>query len=79
MYIILSNPIEKHRRHRSCRVGSRLQEYIYIYGIVDIPLPDLNGRKALFLLNLKRVDVAPDVDMEALAHRTEVHEGDSMA
>ncbi|RHY50919.1 hypothetical protein DYB30_005239 [Aphanomyces astaci] len=38
---------------------------------LDIPLPDVNGRRALFNLNLKRVDVAPDVDYDRLATQTE--------
>ncbi|RHY32606.1 hypothetical protein DYB32_002595 [Aphanomyces invadans] len=39
---------------------------------LDIPLPDIHGRRALFNLNLKRVDVAPDVDYDRLATQTEV-------
>ncbi|CAK4670918.1 unnamed protein product [Aphanomyces euteiches] len=45
---------------------------------LDIPLPDVNGRRALFHLNLKRVDVAPDVDYDKLAAQTEGYSGDDI-
>ncbi|OQR95453.1 katanin p60 ATPase-containing subunit [Thraustotheca clavata] len=45
---------------------------------VYIPLPDLHGRKALFQLNLKRVDVAEDVDYDKLATATEGYSGDDI-
>ncbi|ETV86611.1 hypothetical protein, variant 1 [Aphanomyces astaci] len=45
---------------------------------VYIPLPDVNGRRALFNLNLKRVDVAPDVDYDRLATQTEGYSGDDI-
>ncbi|EQC26023.1 microtubule-severing ATPase [Saprolegnia diclina VS20] len=45
---------------------------------VYIPLPDLSGRKALFQLNLKKVDVADDVNYEILATTTEGYSGDDI-
>ncbi|KAF0694684.1 Aste57867_14454 [Aphanomyces stellatus] len=45
---------------------------------VYIPLPDINGRRALFHLNLKRVDVAPDVNYDTLATQTEGYSGDDI-
>lgn len=39
---------------------------------VYIPLPEANARCALFQLNLKRVDLAPDVEIEELVHETQV-------
>ncbi|ETW04881.1 hypothetical protein H310_03992 [Aphanomyces invadans] len=45
---------------------------------VYIPLPDIHGRRALFNLNLKRVDVAPDVDYDRLATQTEGYSGDDI-
>ncbi|OQR86663.1 katanin p60 ATPase-containing subunit [Achlya hypogyna] len=45
---------------------------------VYIPLPDLHGRRALFQLNLKKVDVADDVNYDTLATTTEGYSGDDI-
>lgn len=39
---------------------------------VYIPLPEADARRALFHLNLKRVELAPDVDVEELVQETQV-------
>lgn len=39
---------------------------------VDIPLPQAEGRRQLFQLNLQKVGVAPDVDFDKLVAETEV-------
>ena len=43
----------------------RLEKRIYI------PLPDAEARNALVNINVRGVEVAPDVDFDALARRTE--------
>lgn len=47
----------------------RLEKRIYI------PLPDLEGRKKLFELNLRTVKLATDVDLDQLAETTEGYSG----
>ena len=42
---------------------------------VDIPLPDSTGREELFRINLKSVEVAPEVDFSALAAKCEGYSG----
>lgn len=50
----------------------RLEKRIYI------PLPNEDGRENLFLINLKGVEIAPDVDVKLLAQRTEGYSGDDL-
>ncbi|TQE04422.1 hypothetical protein C1H46_009942 [Malus baccata] len=50
----------------------RLEKRIYI------PLPNFESRKALIRINMKTVEVAPDVDMDAVARRTEGYSGDDL-
>lgn len=47
----------------------RLEKRIYI------PLPEFEGRRALFDINLKSVTLADDVDLDALASATEGYSG----
>ncbi len=51
----------------------RLEKRIYI------PLPDLEGRKELFKINMKGVDVEPDVDFDELAAKCEGYSGADVA
>jgi hypothetical protein len=41
--------------------------------ILDIPLPQAAGRRALFELNLRHMKLAPDIILEDMANETEVH------
>ncbi|ACO63213.1 microtubule-severing protein katanin 60kDa subunit [Micromonas commoda] len=50
----------------------RLEKRIYI------PLPDAEARNALVNINVRGVEVAPDVDFDALARRTEGYSGDDI-
>ncbi|GAB2269446.1 Katanin p60 ATPase-containing subunit A1 [Dionaea muscipula] len=50
----------------------RLEKRIYI------PLPDLESRKELIRINLKSVEVAEDVDVDEVAHRTKGYSGDDL-
>eukprot|EP00282_Hemiselmis_andersenii_P014541 CAMPEP_0114142612 /NCGR_PEP_ID=MMETSP0043_2-20121206/18539_1 /TAXON_ID=464988 /ORGANISM="Hemiselmis andersenii, Strain CCMP644" /LENGTH=350 /DNA_ID=CAMNT_0001236841 /DNA_START=51 /DNA_END=1104 /DNA_ORIENTATION=+ len=47
----------------------RLEKRIYI------PLPDLESRESLFRINLQGIEIAPDVDLKALAGKTEGYSG----
>ncbi|HZT43643.1 MAG TPA: AAA family ATPase [Chthonomonadaceae bacterium] len=51
------------------RRGGRLSREI------EIPMPDLEARKQLFALCTHHANLAPDVDLEALAKRTEGYSG----
>ncbi|HZO91854.1 MAG TPA: AAA family ATPase [Chthonomonadaceae bacterium] len=51
------------------RRGGRLSREI------EIPMPDLEARKQLFALCTRRANLAPDVDLEALARQTEGYSG----
>jgi transitional endoplasmic reticulum ATPase len=42
---------------------------------IEIPLPDLAARRALFALSTRTTKLASDVDIEVLAERTEGHSG----
>ncbi|KAE8657617.1 Katanin p60 ATPase-containing subunit A1 [Hibiscus syriacus] len=50
----------------------RLEKRIYI------PLPNFESRKELIRINLKTVEVAADVDIDEVAHRTEGYSGDDL-
>ncbi|KAE7997404.1 hypothetical protein FH972_002044 [Carpinus fangiana] len=50
----------------------RLEKRIYI------PLPNFESRKELIRINLKTVEVAPDVDIEDVARRTDGYSGDDL-
>ncbi|XP_057473439.1 katanin p60 ATPase-containing subunit A1 [Actinidia eriantha] len=50
----------------------RLEKRIYI------PLPTFDSRKELIRINLKTVEVAPDVDIDDVARRTEGYSGDDL-
>ncbi|KAF3334853.1 Katanin p60 ATPase-containing subunit A1 [Carex littledalei] len=50
----------------------RLEKRIYI------PLPDLNSRKELIKINLRTVEVAPNLDFDDVARRTEGYSGDDL-
>ncbi|XP_068647557.1 katanin p60 ATPase-containing subunit A1-like [Aristolochia californica] len=50
----------------------RLEKRIYI------PLPNFESRKELIRINLKTVEVAPDVNIDEVAHRTEGYSGDDL-
>ncbi|KAL8460638.1 hypothetical protein ACS0TY_032231 [Phlomoides rotata] len=50
----------------------RLEKRIYI------PLPNFESRKELIRINVKTVEVAPDVDIEEVARRTEGYSGDDL-
>ena len=43
--------------------------------IIYMHLPDFNGRKAIFRVDLKNLPVAPDIDYDELARRTERYSG----
>lgn len=44
-----------------------------------IPLPDLEGRKALFLINMKSVELDADVDFDVLAEKAGGYSGADVA
>ncbi|KAL0319198.1 UNVERIFIED_CONTAM: Katanin p60 ATPase-containing subunit A1 [Sesamum angustifolium] len=50
----------------------RLEKRIYI------PLPNFESRKELIRINLKTVEVAPDVDIDEVARQTEGYSGDDL-
>ncbi|KAG6665320.1 hypothetical protein I3843_02G131100 [Carya illinoinensis] len=50
----------------------RLEKRIYI------PLPNFESRKELIRINLKTVEVAPDVNIDEVAHRTDGYSGDDL-
>ncbi|XP_042484277.1 katanin p60 ATPase-containing subunit A1 [Macadamia integrifolia] len=50
----------------------RLEKRIYI------PLPNFESRKELIKINLKTVEVAPDVNIDEVARRTEGYSGDDL-
>ncbi|KAF5206846.1 Atp-dependent zinc metalloprotease ftsh [Thalictrum thalictroides] len=50
----------------------RLEKRIYI------PLPDFESRKELIRINLKTVEVAPDVNFDEVARRTDGYSGDDL-
>ncbi|KAL3633009.1 Katanin p60 ATPase-containing subunit A1 [Castilleja foliolosa] len=50
----------------------RLEKRIYI------PLPNFESRKELIRINVKTVEVAPDVDIEEVARKTEGYSGDDL-
>ncbi|XP_008809290.1 katanin p60 ATPase-containing subunit A1 [Phoenix dactylifera] len=50
----------------------RLEKRIYI------PLPNFESRKELIKINLRTVEVAPDVDIDKVARRTEGYSGDDL-
>ncbi|XP_024030465.1 katanin p60 ATPase-containing subunit A1 [Morus notabilis] len=50
----------------------RLEKRIYI------PLPNFESRKELIRINLKTVEVAPDVNIDEVARRTEGYSGDDL-
>ncbi|KAF7843305.1 katanin p60 ATPase-containing subunit A1 [Senna tora] len=50
----------------------RLEKRIYI------PLPSFESRKELIRINLKTVEVAPDVNIDEVARRTEGYSGDDL-
>ncbi|XP_058074656.1 katanin p60 ATPase-containing subunit A1 isoform X1 [Magnolia sinica] len=50
----------------------RLEKRIYI------PLPNFESRKELIRINLKTVEVAPDVNIDGVARRTEGYSGDDL-
>ncbi|CAA6660819.1 unnamed protein product [Spirodela intermedia] len=50
----------------------RLEKRIYI------PLPNFESRKELIKINLRTVEVAPDVDIEGVARKTEGYSGDDL-
>lgn len=50
----------------------RLEKRIYI------PLPNFESRKELIKINLRTVEVAPDVDIDEVARRTEEYSGDDL-
>ncbi|KAG6422286.1 hypothetical protein SASPL_118852 [Salvia splendens] len=50
----------------------RLEKRIYI------PLPNFESRKELIRINVKTVEVAPDVDIDDVARRTEGYSGDDL-
>ncbi|PIA65295.1 hypothetical protein AQUCO_00100638v1 [Aquilegia coerulea] len=52
--------------------GRRLEKRIYI------PLPDFESRKELIRINLKTVEVAPDVNFDEVARRTDGYSGDDL-
>lgn len=43
--------------------------------IIYLPLPDFNGRKKIFDIYLGKLPVAPDVDVDVLAEKTERYSG----
>ncbi|CAI9779962.1 unnamed protein product [Fraxinus pennsylvanica] len=50
----------------------RLEKRIYI------PLPNFESRKALIKINLKTVEMAPDVDIDEVARKTQGYSGDDL-
>lgn len=50
-------------------IRRRLEKRIYI------PLPDIEGRCELFKINMKSVEMDPDVDFRELAERSEGYSG----
>ncbi|KAH0716253.1 hypothetical protein KY284_009158 [Solanum tuberosum] len=50
----------------------RLEKRIYI------PLPDFENRKELIRINLKSIELAPGVDIEQVAQKTEGYSGDDL-
>ncbi|XP_019066956.2 katanin p60 ATPase-containing subunit A1-like isoform X1 [Solanum lycopersicum] len=50
----------------------RLEKRIYI------PLPDFETRKELIQINLKLIELAPEVDIEQVAQKTEGYSGDDL-
>lgn len=50
----------------------RLEKRIYI------PLPNFESRKELIRINVKTVEVAPDVDIDEVARKTEGYSGDDL-
>ena len=51
----------------------RLEKRVYI------PLPDVEGRTDLFRINMKDVEVDPDVDLDELARKSEGYSGADIA
>lgn len=51
----------------------RLEKRIYI------PLPDLEGRKELFLINMKNIELHPDVNLDELAEKAQGYSGADVA
>ena len=51
----------------------RLDQMVYI------PLPDLGSRKAIFKANLRKSPIAPDVDTDFMAEKTEGFSGADLA
>jgi katanin p60 ATPase-containing subunit A1 len=51
----------------------RLEKRIYI------PLPDVDGRKALFRINMKEVELNPDVNLDELADKSGGYSGADVA
>uniref|UniRef100_A0A3Q7J8Q7 AAA+ ATPase domain-containing protein n=1 Tax=Solanum lycopersicum TaxID=4081 RepID=A0A3Q7J8Q7_SOLLC len=51
---------------------SRLEKWIYI------PLPDFETRKELIQINLKSIELAPEVDIEQVAQKTKGYSGDDL-
>ncbi|KAK4712630.1 hypothetical protein R3W88_007143 [Solanum pinnatisectum] len=45
---------------------------------IYIPLPDFKSRKELIKINLKSITLAPDLDIDQLAQRTEGYSGDDL-
>jgi transitional endoplasmic reticulum ATPase len=43
--------------------------------IIYVPPPDLNARKEIFKVHLRKVPIAPDVDIDKLASMTEGYTG----
>lgn len=43
--------------------------------LIYVPPPDLTGRKAIFRVKQRKMDMSPDVDIAELARRTEGHSG----
>jgi katanin p60 ATPase-containing subunit A1 len=54
-------------------IRRRLEKRIYI------PLPDLEGRKELFRINMKEVELAPDVNLEELSEKSDGYSGADVA
>lgn len=51
----------------------RLEKRVYI------PLPELESRRELFRINMKEVDIAPDVDLDELASKSAGYSGADVA
>lgn len=54
-------------------IRRRLEKRIYI------PLPDVEGRRELFKINMKTVEISEDVDLNELAEKSEGYSGDDLA